>query len=250
MEKAQKKGFWSNFWGLFWALMIALGIRAFWFEPYNIPSGSMIPTLLVGDYLFITKYDYGYSRHSFPFSLPIIPSGRIFEKMPKQGDIVIFRMTPEIQPTLQTSIDYIKRVIALPGDTVQMKNGRLYINDVLVERTKIGEEKMKLESGKEITYTKYIETLPNGVQHVIFEISDNLQADNTEKITVPDGYFFAMGDNRDNSLDCRFFGPVSLVNLEGKARFIFYSNNGEGFFWQFWKWKDFIRTDRLFRKLI
>ena len=250
MEKAQKKGFWSNFWGLFWALMIALGIRAFWFEPYNIPSGSMIPTLLVGDYLFITKYDYGYSRHSFPFSLPIIPSGRIFEKMPKQGDIVIFRMTPEIQPTLQTSIDYIKRVIALPGDTVQMKNGRLYINDVLVERIKIGEEKMKLESGKEMTYTKYIETLPNGVQHVIFEISDNLQADNTEKITVPDGYFFAMGDNRDNSLDCRFFGPVPLVNLEGKARFIFYSNNGEGFFWQFWKWKDFIRTDRLFRKLI
>ncbi len=250
MEKAQKKGFWSNFWGLFWALMIALGIRAFWFEPYNIPSGSMIPTLLVGDYLFITKYDYGYSRHSFPFSLPIIPSGRIFEKMPKQGDIVIFRMTPEIQPTLQTSIDYIKRVIALPGDTVQMKNGRLYINDVLVERTKIGEEKMKLEAGKEITYTKYIETLPNGIQHVIFEINDNLQADNTEKMTVPDGYFFAMGDNRDNSLDCRFFGPVPLVNLEGKARFIFYSNNGEGSFWQFWKWKDFIRTDRLFRKLI
>ena len=125
--------------------------------------------------------------------MPIIPSGRIFEKMPKQGDIVIFRMTPEIQPTLQTSIDYIKRGLALPGDTVQMKNGRLYINDVLVERTKIGEEKMKLESGKEITYTKYIETLPNGVQHVIFEISDNLQADNTEKITVPDGYFFRNG---------------------------------------------------------
>lgn len=250
MKKEKKKGFWSNLWGLFGALIIALAIRAFLFEPYNIPSGSMIPTLLVGDYLFITKHDYGYSRHSFPFSLPIIPSGRLFDKMPQRGDIVIFRMTPDIQPSLQTSIDYIKRVIGLPGDTIQMKEGRLYINDVLVDREETGKERMLVEPGKEVTYTKYIETLPNGVQHAIFEISDNLQADNTEKITVPAGYFFAMGDNRDNSFDSRFFGVVPLVNLEGKARFIFYSNNGKGSFWQFWKWGDFIRTERLFNKLI
>ncbi len=248
MKKEEKKGFWHNFWGIFWALLIALGIRSFAFEPYNIPSGSMIPSLLIGDYLFITKYDYGYSRHSFPFSLPIIPSGRIFDKMPKQGDIVVFRMTPEIQPSLPTSIDYIKRVIALPGDTVQMKDGRLYINDVLVDRKEIGKETTVIEN-REVIYTKYIETLPNGVTHHIYEINDNLQADNTEKITVPEGYFFAMGDNRDNSLDCRFFGAVPLVNLEGKARFIFYSNNGNGSFWQFWKWGDFIRTERIFKKI-
>ncbi len=249
MKKEEKKGFWSNFWGLFWALIIALGIRAFLFEPYNIPSGSMVPTLLVGDYLFITKYDYGYSRHSFLFSLPLIPSGRLFDKMPQQGDVVIFRMTPSIQPSLKTSLDYIKRVIALPGDTVEMKDGRLYINDQLVEREEVGKETVLDDNGKEVTYTKYIETLPNGVKHTIFEIADNLQADNREKVTVPAGYFFAMGDNRDNSLDCRFFGPVPLVNLEGKARFIFYSNNGKGAFWQFWKWGDSIRTERMFQKI-
>ncbi len=249
MKKDEKKGFWSNFWGFFWAIMIALGIRAFWFEPYNIPSGSMIPTLLVGDYLFITKYDYGYSRHSFPFSLPIIPNGRVFDKMPEQGDVVVFRMTPEIQPSLPSSIDYIKRVIALPGDTVQMINGRLYINGALVDRKWIGTEKMIVDNGQEVTYNKYIETLPNGVKHTIHEISDTTQADYTDKITVPEGYFFAMGDNRDNSLDSRFFGPVPLVNLEGKARFIFYSNNGNGQFWQFWKWGDFVRTERIFNKL-
>ena len=249
MKKEKKKGFWHNASGLFWAFVLAMGIRAFWFEPYNIPSGSMIPTLLIGDYLFITKYDYGYSRHSFPFSLPIIPKGRIFDSMPQQGDVVVFRMTPEIQPQLPTSIDYIKRVIALPGDTVQMKEGRLYINDKLVERELIGMEKMVNEKGQEMTYHKYIETLPNGVQHAIYEINDELKADNTDKVTIPNGYFFAMGDNRDNSLDSRFFGAVPLVNLEGKARFIFYSNNGSGYFWQLWKWNQFIRWERLMDKI-
>ncbi len=249
MEKEKKKGFWYNVSGLLWAAVLAMAIRIFWFEPYNIPSGSMIPTLLIGDYLFITKYDYGYSRHSFPFSLPIIPKGRLFDASPKQGDVVIFRMTPEIQPQLSTSIDYIKRVIALPGDTVQMKEGRLYINDKLVERKFIGMEKMKIETGQEITYHKYTETLPNGVKHTIYEINDELKADNTDKITIPNGYFFAMGDNRDNSLDSRFFGAIPLVNLEGKARFIFYSNNGEGSFWQLWKWHRFIRWDRLMDKI-
>lgn len=248
INTTEEKGIWKNIGGFGIALLLALAIRALLFEPYNIPSGSMIPSLLIGDYLFISKYDYGYSRHSFPFSLPIIPNGRIFDRMPKQGDVVVFRMTPEIQPTLESSIDYIKRVIALPGDTVQMKNGRLYVNDVLVAREPVSTEQMKIEN-QEITYTKYIETLPNGVKHDIFEIADNLQADNTDKITVPQGHFFAMGDNRDNSLDSRFFGPVPLVNLEGKARFIFYSNNGKGSFWQFWKWGEFIRKERIFNKI-
>lgn len=244
-KQKKKKGALHDVVGLVIALLIALGIRSFMFEPYNIPSGSMFPTLLVGDYLFITKHDYGYSRHSFPFSLPIIPKGRLFGSQPQQGDVVIFRMTPQINPQLSMNIDYIKRVIGLPGDTVQMKDGRLYINDIMVEREFVGQEKMNTEQG-EITYNKYIETLPNGLKHPIYEINDGLQADNTQKFVIPEGYFFAMGDNRDNSLDSRFFGPVPQVNLEGKARFIFYSTTGDGWFFQFWRWGEFIRKERLF----
>lgn len=231
--------------GIFLALLIALTIRSCVFEPYNIPSGSMIPTLLIGDYLFITKYDYGYSRHSFPFSAPIIPHGKLFGKAPKQGDVVIFRMTPKIQPQLSGNIDYIKRVIGLPGDTVQMVNGRLYINDKIVDRQLIGSKTIDTEAEK-TTFSEYAETLPNGVVHTIFENNDTSLPDNTEKFTVPQEHFFVMGDNRDNSLDSRFFGAVPFTNLEGKARFIFYSNNGKGSFWQFWRWPEFIRINRLF----
>lgn len=247
-EKSKKSGFWSNLWGFGLALIVALMIRSFAFEPYNIPSSSMVPTLLVGDYLFISKYPYGYSRHSFPFSLPLIPQGRILDKMPERGDVVIFRMTPQIMPTLDTSIDYIKRVIGLPGDTIQMKEGRLYINDKMVDRQLIGKEKATVEGG-EIEYTKYVETLPNGVLHEIYEIDDTMQKDDTPPIVIPEGYFFAMGDNRDNSYDSRFFGAIPLVNLEGRAEFIFYSNNGKGYFWEFWKWPEFIRFSRLFSKI-
>lgn len=247
-EKLKKSSFWSNFWGFFLALMVALIIRSFAFEPYNIPSGSMVPTLLVGDYLFISKYPYGYSRHSFPFSLPIIPNGRIFEQSPKRGDVAIFRMTPQILSSLPTSIDYIKRIIGLPGDKIQMKNGRLYINDKLVDRQFIKKEKTVIE-GSEVEYNKYIETLPNGVTHEIYEINDMMQADDTPPIIVPQNHFFAMGDNRDNSYDSRFFGVIPLTHLEGRAEFIFYSNNGKGYFWEFWKWPEFIRINRLFSKI-
>ena len=229
----------SGWFGLIMAVLVALAMRALLFEPYNIPSSSMLPTLLVGDYLFITKFDYGYSKHSFPFSLPLIPKGRLFYIQPQRGDVVIFKKPPE------DKTDYIKRIIGIPGDTIQMKDGLLYINGTVVPREYKGQEYWDTEAGQQL-YTRYTETLPNGVVHDIFELFDNATYDETELIEVPEGYFFLMGDNRDNSSDSRYFGLVPAENLEGKARIIFYSTNGNGWFFQFWKWNKFIRTERLF----
>ena len=249
MKKEQEKaGFLLKTCGYLLAFLLAMVIRTFAYEPYNIPSGSMFPTLLIGDHLFISKYTYGYSRHSFPFSLPLIPHGRIFESKPKLGDVIVFRVTPQMVPSLMTSVDYIKRVVGLPGDTIQMKKGRLYINDQLVERNYVSQEEVQIEGKKEL-YTKYEEVLPNGVKHMIYEIDDMMKSDDTPLIKIPEGYFFAMGDNRDNSYDSRFFGAVPLTHLEGKAQIIFYSTNGKGAFWQFWKWPVFVRTERLLDKI-
>lgn len=249
MKKEEgKEGVVSQIVGLMAAVLLALCIRSFAYEPYNIPSGSMFPTLLIGDHLFISKYTYGYSRHSFPFSLPLIPTGRIFDKKPQLGDVVVFRVTPQIIPTLTSSVDYVKRVVGLPGDKIQMKQGRLYINGQMVEREYVKKETVHIE-GQEVLYTRYIETLPNGVKHDIYEIDDMVMLDDTPEIVVPEGHFFAMGDNRDNSQDSRVFGPVPLTHLEGRAEILFYSNNGKGNFWEFWRWPDFVRTERLFTKI-
>ncbi len=227
---------------LFWIALAALAIRSCVFEPYNIPSSSMVPTLLVGDYLFISKYDYGYSKHSFPFSIPLIPKGRIFSQSPQRGDIVVFKY-PKNERT-----DYIKRVIGLPGDTIQMKHGRLFINGQAVSRTKIDEQKWLTESGWQ-NYIKYAETLPNGFVHDIYEINDSMPLDDTDEVLVPPGHYFMMGDNRDNSQDSRYFGLVAEELLEGKARFIFYSTNGDGWFFQFWRWPEFVRLNRMFTEI-
>ena len=237
-EKKEK----SSWFGLIMAALVALAIRSLAFEPYNIPSSSMLPTLLIGDYLFITKFDYGYSRHSFPFSLPLIPKGRLFYVQPERGDVVIFKKPPE------NKTDYIKRVIGIPGDTVQMKNGRLYLNGTIVPREYVGEEYLTTEAGPYL-YTRYKETLPNHVIHDIYELTDNTKYDETDPVEVPEGYFFMMGDNRDNSSDSRYFGLVPAENLEGKARLIFYSNNGNGWFFQFWKWSQFLRFERFFTNI-
>ena len=164
-EDKKNRGGWM---GIFWAIMLALAIRSFLFEPYNIPSSSMVPTLLIGDYLFITKFDYGYSRHSFPLSVPLIPKGKIFANDPQRGDIVIFKKPPE------NDTDYIKRVIGLPGDTIQMQNGRLYINGEIVPREEKGREVWATEVGEHL-YTRYTETLPGGVSHDIYELTDNAE---------------------------------------------------------------------------
>ncbi|MBQ3695605.1 MAG: signal peptidase I [Alphaproteobacteria bacterium] len=237
--KKQKKREWFQ---LFWLALLALVIRSCAFEPYNIPSSSMVPTLLVGDYLFISKYDYGYSKHSFPFSIPLIPRGRLFNNPPQRGDVVIFKW-PKDQKT-----DYVKRVIGLPGDTVQMIGGRLYINGTVVPREPAGEENWLTEAGWQ-RYKHYIETLPNGVQHDIYEVDDNMVLDNTDPIEIPPKYYFMMGDNRDNSQDSRYFGLVHEDLLEGKARLIFYSTNGNGWFFQFWRWTEFLRLQRIFTRI-
>ena len=239
IEKQERKEK-SSWMGLIMAVLAALVIRSLAFEPYNIPSSSMVPTLLVGDYLFITKFDYGYSRFSFLFPLSsILPKGRLFYVQPERGDIVIFKKPPE------NNTDYIKRIIGIPGDTIQLKAGRLYINNQIVPREDQGQEYWNTEAGL-MLYTRYIETLPNGVVHDIYELSDNNKYDETDPIEVPENYFFMMGDNRDNSLDSRYFGLVPAENLEGKARLIFYSTNGDGWFFEFWRWSEFLRKERFF----
>ncbi len=242
-QPVQQKKYKRNEWvELLWLALLALCIRSCAFEPYNIPSSSMVPTLLVGDYLFISKYDYGYSKHSFPFSIPLIPKGRIFNNPPQRGDVVVFKW-PKDKKT-----DYIKRVIGLPGDTIQMVKGRLYINDVLVGREELGRENWLTESGWQ-QYTRYEEHLPNGVKHDIYELNDHMILDNTDPIIVPEGHYFMLGDNRDNSQDSRYFGLVPEELLEGKARLIFYSTNGNGWFFQFWRWTDFLRLERIFTEI-
>jgi signal peptidase I len=225
-----------------YAVLIALAVRTVAYEPFNIPSGSMVPTLLVGDYLFVSKFSYGYSRFSLPFGLPIF-SGRIFFHPPNRGDVVVFKL-----PT-DNSTDYIKRVIGLPGDHIQMKGGNLYINDQLMPRKRIQDYLYQEGNGTVIPLAQYIETLPNGVQHRIIKMGDNGPLDNTQEYVVPPGDYFMMGDNRDNSQDSRVLSAVGYVpaeNLVGRAQFIFFSTDGSARLWEIWKWPFAVRYGRLF----
>ncbi len=218
---------------------LALGFRSLLFEPFNIPSGSMIPTLLVGDYLFVSKYSYGYSRYSFPFGVAPI-DGRIFESQPERGDVAVFR-----QPKNE-SVAFIKRIVGLPGDRIQVTDGVLRINDVLVNRSKKGIA-TATDGYDVIKFVVYEETLPNGRSYVIQEKSDNDMLDNTSVYEVPPGHYFMMGDNRDNSRDSRAasVGMVPAENLIGRAERLFFSHNGSASLWQIWKWPFAIRYGRL-----
>lgn len=219
------------------AIVIALGIRSFFAEPFNIPSGSMIPTLLVGDYVFVTKYSYGYSRHSFPLSPPVF-SGRTSDTLPARGDVAVFK-TPQDNKT-----DYIKRVIGLPGDRVQIREGRLYLNDRLVERRFVDEYIYRTESGYTIRTRRYEETLPGNRKHIIIEQSDAGPLDNTRVYEVPAGHLFMMGDNRDGSEDSRAsVGFVPVENLVGKAQIIWLSVDGSLF--RFWELPWTLRFNRI-----
>lgn len=228
------------------AVVLALLIRTFLLEPFNIPSGSMKPTLQIGDYLFVSKPAYGFSRYSFPFGfMPI--EGRIWNggKKPQRGDVVVFKLPSN------PSIDYIKRIIGLPGDTVQVKGGELYINGEKVDREPVGLTRIE-EGGSATTLMEYIETLPGGVMHRIYEEGDDRPLDNTEEFTVPEGHYFAMGDNRDNSQDSRVTSLVGFIpaeNIVGKASFIFFSTNGYARLAEVWKWPWSIRYDRLFQPI-
>jgi signal peptidase I len=218
------------------AVLIAIAIRSFAYEPFNIPSGSMKPTLLIGDYLFVSKWSYGYSRYSLPFGFPLF-SGRIFFSPPERGDVAVFKKPSE------PKVDYIKRLVGLPGDHIQVRGGILYINGQAVQRQKI--EDYVDDNGERLN--QYIETLPNGVQHRILERSDDGPYDNTPDYLVPPDHYFAMGDNRDNSADSRAdVGFVPAENLVGKAEFLFFSIGEGAEFWEIWKWPEAIRWDRLF----
>ncbi len=224
------------------AVTLAVIIRTFLFEPFNIPSGSMKPTLLVGDYLFVNKPAYGYSRYSFPFGLAPL-EGRVWDKPPARGDVIVFKL-----PT-DPSIDYIKRLIGLPGDTVQVLQGELYINGQRVEREAVGLKEMTGPGDYKSTVMEYIETLPGGAVHRIYEQSDYEPLDNTPLYSVPDGHYFMMGDNRDHSQDSRVNHVVGFVpyeNLVGRADFTFFSTNGSAGLVEFWKWPWAIRFNRLF----
>jgi len=222
------------------ALLLALVIRTLFFQPFSIPSGSMRPTLLEGDYLFVTKWAYGYSRHSLPFSPPLF-SGRIWASVPERGDVVVFKFPPN------PSIDYIKRVIGLPGDRIQMKSGQLLINGQPVQRDKVGEINNPDVTEVDRPVDVYRETLPNGVSYETLDLTPNGIGDDTREFVVPEGHYFMMGDNRDNSSDSRFqVGFVPDDNLVGRANIIFFSIAGGASPLELWKWPTEIRPSRFF----
>ena len=238
-----RSSFFSNLKSVSLAVFIALLIRSFFAEPFNIPSGSMKPNLLVGDFIFVSKWSYGYSRHSLPFSLPLIPK-RIFGSIPKRGEVVVFK-TPQDNRT-----DYIKRVIGLPGDRIRIFNGQIIINDSTILRkqntdfidVKKNSETKRIRKYTEFFYEKEIQVL---------DIMDNGIVDNTPLFVVPENHFFVMGDNRDNSQDSRFtnvVGYIPMENLVGKARYIFFSLENSRFL-ELWKWPSSIRFNRIFKSI-
>ncbi len=227
------------------ALLIALIIRTFAFEPFNIPSSSMVPTLLVGDFLFVSKFSYGYgSQGTFLGLLPF--SGRIHltDEEPHRGDVVVFKWPQD------PSIDYIKRLIGLPGDKIQMRQGILYLNGTPVERDRLDHLTPTAEARAPDNAVDYIEHLPQDPDHVIRKLGDENPLDNTETFTVPPHHYFFMGDNRDNSRDSRDpqggVGFVPEENLVGRADFLFFSINADTPFWHIWSWPWTVRWSRLF----
>jgi signal peptidase I len=222
------------------ALLLALVIRTLFFQPFSIPSGSMRPTLLEGDYLFVTKWAYGYSRHSLPFSPPLF-SGRIWDGEPVRGDVVVFKFPPN------PSLDYIKRVVGMPGDRIQMRDGVLHINGEPVEREMIGQVDNPDVTEMNRPVDVWRETLPNGVSYDTFDLSPNSIGDNTREFQVPAGHYFMMGDNRDNSTDSRFsVGFVPHENLVGRANIIFFSIADGASPLEIWRWPSSLRPSRLF----
>jgi len=249
-------------------ILLVLVFRSFIFSPFNIPSESMLPRLLVGDYLLAAKWPYGYSKYSLPFSVPLIP-GQILASQPERGDVVIFKAPPN------NELDYIKRVIGLPGDHVQMKGGQLFLNGEAIPKTPIADfvvpmspntlcyrerYETKLSNGTRVCrYPRFRETLPGGRSYEVLDFGPasrsnflGIDADNTEPTIVPDGHMFMMGDNRDNSQDSRFpavhsggIGLVPQANLVGKATIVMFSTDGSAEWIKPWTWFSAARWNRI-----
>ncbi|MGF7153083.1 signal peptidase I [Novosphingobium gossypii] len=243
---------------LFWLVLGVVVLRSFIISPFNIPSESMLPRLLTGDYLFATKWSYGYSKYSLPFSVPLIP-GRILASQPERGDVVIFKAPPD------NDVDYIKRVIGLPGDEIQMKGGALWINGKAVPKVKVANFTVPVspntdcgpgfevtEGGREVcSYPQFRETLPNGKSYTVLDMGPTPQ-DDTGVFVVPEGHLFMMGDNRDNSMDSRFpavegggVGMVPEENLVGKAAIMMFSTDGAAEWIKPWTWFTAARWSRI-----
>lgn len=238
-EEKQSGAFGETFSVIVQALLLAVILRTLFFQPFSIPSGSMKDTLLVGDYLFVSKFSYGYSKYSIPFS-PDIFDGRIWGSEPERGDVAVFKFPPN------PNIDYIKRVVGLPGDKIQMIDGALHINGEAVER-KRGPLFTDDETGQIVQ--SFIETLPNGVTYSTLDIN-NSSTDNTRVFEVPEGHYFMMGDNRDSSSDSRLsVGFVPYENFVGKASVIFFSIRDGNHPLAVWEWPENLRFDRIFTGL-
>jgi signal peptidase I len=242
MDEKKKNIIKDNLRTIISAILIAFFIRTFLLQPFTIPSGSMLPNLLVGDYLFVSKYSYGYSKYSIPFS-PNIISGRLFGRKPTRGDVAVFRLPKD------TSIDYIKRIIGLPGDTVKVLKGVVYVNNRPLDQS-LFETDYK--------YYKYynpdkvlIESIEDK-SYVTLNLDSESIGDNTGTYIVPKNHYFMMGDNRDNSLDSRFIEQVGYVpyeNLIGRAEFLFFSSDRSIPLWKIWQWHKKYRLDRVFKKI-
>ena len=229
---------------ILYALLIATIIRSLFIQPFYIPSSSMEPNLLIGDRLFVTKYSYGYSKHSFPFSPPII-NGRVFIKTPQLGDVVVFK-TPADNRT-----DYIKRLIGLPGDRIQFIDGNLYLNNSEILKTKLSTSDI-IYCGEKVNVNTFEELLPSGKKHNTVYLKD-YSYKNSDAFIVPKKHYFFLGDNRDCSKDSRYLSSVGYVhqdNLVGKAQFIFFSSDFRiASIFSFWKWHKTVRFDRFFKRI-
>jgi signal peptidase I len=252
-DKKIDGGLWETIKTIFVAVLIALVVRTFAYEPFNIPSGSMKSTLLVGDYLFVSKFAYGYSRYSFDlFGWDLVPpslgdaGGRVLFDEPERGDVVVFKLPRD------NATDYIKRIVGLPGDRIQVTDGVLIINGVAVKRERVGDFVETNAYGKSRRIAQFMETLPNGRRYETLDIDFQGSHDNTEVFVVPEGHYFAMGDNRDNSLDSRVpaerggVGFIPAENLIGRAEIIFFSTSGAAAIWELWKWPMATRFSRIF----
>lgn len=254
--KKKDDGIWETVKVIIQALLIAFFVRTFLYQPFNIPSGSMYPTLKIGDYLFVSKLSYGYGKYSFNFGLntfsgntlikccPIdFPGRKFLADVPERGDVAVFKL-----PT-DTNTDYIKRVIGLPGDRIQVRDGVLYINDVAVKKERIEDYIDQDSEFGGIPVPQYEETLPNGVKYNVLDSTPTGDLDNTDVYVVPPDNYFMMGDNRDNSLDSRVLNHVGYVPIEnfvGRADIIFFSISADASLLKVWEWPLLIRWSRFF----